>query len=107
MPDDDLIVCRCEDATLAELAGALERDPLNVTQVKHRTRAGMGMCAGRTCRPLLARVLPEAEHAVPFTHRLPARPLTAAEIARTPLPEDDPSPAAAPETPTAPDQEHR
>lgn len=88
MPDPDVIVCRCEDVTLAQLTAALDGGDLNVTQLKHRTRAGMGACGGRTCRPLLERLLGSAPGSVPFSHRLPVRPLTAASIAATPLPED-------------------
>ncbi len=95
MSDDDLIVCRCEDVTLGDLRAALADADLNVTQLKHRTRAGMGMCGGRTCRPLIDRLLPAAPNAVAFTYRLPARPLTVGEIAATPLPGDAPAPSGA------------
>ncbi len=99
MREPDLIVCRCEDVTLAQLSAAVDGEELNVTQVKHRTRAGMGPCGGRTCRPLLERLLGGPFHAVPFTQRLPVRPVTAGQIARTPLPEDAP----ATECPTNPE----
>lgn len=85
MSDDDLIVCRCEDVTLGDLRAALADTDLNVTQLKHRSRAGMGLCGGRTCRPLIDRLLPAAANAVSFTYRLPTRPLTVGEIAATPL----------------------
>ncbi len=91
MSDDDVIVCRCEDVTLGDLRRALAEDDLNVTQLKHRSRAGMGMCGGRTCRPLFDWVLPSAPSAVAFTYRLPARPLTVGDLAATPLRGDEPA----------------
>lgn len=83
-----VIVCRCEDVTLEQLRTALADGAASPAEVKHRTRAAMGACAGRTCRPLLERLLSERPPGTAFSERLPARPLTIAELAATPLPEE-------------------
>ncbi|MBB4660579.1 (2Fe-2S)-binding protein [Conexibacter arvalis] len=80
-----MIVCRCEDVTLAQLEAALADGAASPAEVKHRTRAAMGACAGRTCRPLLERLLAERPPGTAFSERLPARPLTVGELAATPL----------------------
>jgi len=57
--DPDRVLCRCEQVTEADLAEACGRG-LPVTTVdalKRRTRAGMGWCQGRFCRPRVARWL--------------------------------------------------
>jgi glycerol-3-phosphate dehydrogenase len=52
-PDGRRIVCRCEEATRAEVLAALA-DPLaepSLTSVKVRCRAGTGRCQGSFCGP--------------------------------------------------------
>jgi glycerol-3-phosphate dehydrogenase len=54
--DPNRVLCRCEQVTEADLAEACGRG-LPVTTVdalKRRTRAGMGWCQGRFCRPRVA-----------------------------------------------------
>jgi len=55
--DDDLIICRCEEITAGEIRRAIRQGALTVSGVKRRTRAGMGLCQGRTCERLVARLL--------------------------------------------------
>lgn len=53
-PTDGLVLCRCERVTLAELMRAADRlDVGSLRQLKLWTRAGMGICQGRVCRPAL------------------------------------------------------
>lgn len=47
--EDDILVCRCEEVTLGEIKKAIADGARTVTGVKLRTRAGMGLCQGRTC----------------------------------------------------------
>ncbi|MGD9675432.1 MAG: (2Fe-2S)-binding protein [Candidatus Bipolaricaulia bacterium] len=54
---DDVIVCRCEEVTLGEIRQAIREGAVDVHGVKLRTRAGMGLCQGRTCESLVARIL--------------------------------------------------
>lgn len=61
MPKKDLIICRCEEVTLAQIEEAIAMGATSIKAVKKITRAGMGDCQGRTChrqiRALLAKKL--------------------------------------------------
>ncbi|MCL2007088.1 MAG: (2Fe-2S)-binding protein [Treponema sp.] len=52
--NDDTLVCRCEDITLAEVRKAIADGYTTIDEIKRVTRAGMGPCQGRTCRSLIA-----------------------------------------------------
>jgi len=56
-PKDEPIVCRCEEVTLPEVVQAIREGYDTVEELKRHLRVGMGPCQGRTCLPLLARVL--------------------------------------------------
>lgn len=58
--DGDVVVCRCEEATLAEIRKAIAEGATTLTGIKRRTRAGMGLCQGRTCSKIVSRLLAEA-----------------------------------------------
>jgi len=79
--DDDTIVCRCEEATVGEIKQAIREGAVDVTGVKRRTRAGMGLCQGRTCERIVMRILsqelgkPMSEFE-PDTVRTPVQPVT-------------------------------
>ena len=45
----DTVVCRCEEVTAAQIHEAIDNGANDLTGVKSRTRAGMGMCQGRVC----------------------------------------------------------
>jgi len=55
--NDNIIVCRCEDLTLTKIRQAIEDGYKTIDEVKRATRAGMGPCQGRTCRPIIAQEL--------------------------------------------------
>ena len=60
-PDYARVVCRCEMVTEAEIRDAIRR-PLGartVSEVKLRTRAGMGRCQGGFCSPRVLEILCE------------------------------------------------
>lgn len=57
--DDDLIICRCEEITRREIIQAIKEGAIDPTGVKRRTRAGLGLCQGRTCELLIQRILAE------------------------------------------------
>jgi glycerol-3-phosphate dehydrogenase len=65
-PGPGRIVCRCERVTEGEILDALSRGiPVrSLDAVKRRTRAGMGKCQGRFCRPRVAAIL-QRETGVP------------------------------------------
>lgn len=54
---DDLIVCRCEEVTVGDIKKAIAEGAQTVEGIKKRTRAGMGLCQGRTCSKLVSRIL--------------------------------------------------
>ncbi len=77
---DDLVICRCEEITRAEIKNAIRNGIHTLNGVKRITRAGMGLCQGQTCQQLVARILTEelglsAADIDPTTARGPVRPL--------------------------------
>lgn len=55
---DIVIVCRCRDITLADVLRAIEEyDITDVETLKRVLGLGMGPCQGRTCIPLVTRIL--------------------------------------------------
>lgn len=79
--DDDILVCRCEEVTAGEIRAAIRAGARDVTQVKLRTRAGMGLCQGRTCELLVQQILSQElgisqDQAGYSTPRTPQRPMT-------------------------------
>jgi Sarcosine oxidase A3 domain/Pyridine nucleotide-disulphide oxidoreductase len=82
---DDTVVCRCEEVTRGEIdAAAADTADLNV--VKGLTRAGMGLCQGKTCQRQVAATI-AARHGIPIasvpmaTPRFPVRPVPMGAIA--------------------------
>lgn len=78
MTDDDLLICRCEEVTRKDILWAIEHGADSVDEIKRITRAGMGLCQGRTCERLVARILAEetglkASDALPGSRRPPVR----------------------------------
>ena len=83
--DDDVLVCRCEEVTAADIRKAIADGARDVTGVKLRTRAGMGLCQGRTCEVLVQAILRQelglsAEEIGFSTPRTPQRPVTFGSI---------------------------
>ncbi len=54
---DDPIVCRCEEVTLSQVERAIAEGYDTLEELKRHLRVGMGPCQGRTCLPLIARIL--------------------------------------------------
>lgn len=75
------IICRCEEVTEQELRDAIrELDLRTADDAKRLTRAGMGLCQGRTCEPLIKRILAEeigtkVSELLPLSRRPPLRPV--------------------------------
>ena len=59
MEDKDIIICRCQEVSRQEILDAIADGALTVDGVKRRTRAGMGLCQGKTCERLVARIIAE------------------------------------------------
>lgn len=80
MENDDLIICRCEEISLGEIREAIKDGARDVSAVKRRTRAGMGLCQGRTCEPMIQGIIKDeikaiGEKAGILTARFPHRPV--------------------------------
>ncbi len=58
-PPDEAIVCRCERVTAGEIRAAIKDGLRDINQLKALTRAGMGSCGSKTCRPLIWRLFKE------------------------------------------------
>jgi sarcosine oxidase subunit alpha len=58
---DDLIVCRCERVTLAEIKTVIRAGVRDINEIKALTRAGMGACGGKTCTNLIKRAFRELD----------------------------------------------
>ncbi len=55
--DDEMLVCRCEEVTVGEIREAIAQGAFDVVGVKRRTRAGMGLCQGKTCEKMVQQIL--------------------------------------------------
>ena len=56
-PDDDLIVCRCEEITKGEIRKAVHEGMFTMTEVRRFLRPGMGLCQGKTCGRIVKGVI--------------------------------------------------
>lgn len=59
LADDDTLICRCEQITRREIQEAIAAGFQTVSWVKRMTRTGMGICQGRVCGHLVARMIAE------------------------------------------------
>jgi NAD(P)H-nitrite reductase large subunit len=80
MIDDKVIICRCEEVTKEEIVKAIRRGATTVNAIKRWTRAGMGLCQGKSCVQWVARILSEEtgkpmKEIKPHTSRPPIRPV--------------------------------
>ena len=58
-PADEAVVCRCERITASEIRTAIRTGVRDLNQLKALTRAGMGACGSKTCRPMIWRMFKE------------------------------------------------
>ncbi len=58
-PPDNAIVCRCERVTAGEIRALIRGGTRDLNQIKALTRAGMGACGSKTCRPMIWRIFQE------------------------------------------------
>ena len=85
--NDDMLVCRCEEVTVGEIRKAIREGAKDVVGVKRRTRAGMGLCQGRTCEKLVQQIICEELGVGPdqtgtSSARPPVRPVSFGELAK-------------------------
>jgi bacterioferritin-associated ferredoxin len=84
-----IVLCRCEDMTLADLEHSVARGYREIEEVKRYTGFGTGPCQGKECLATVAtqlarltRVAPES--IPPFTSRPPLAPTPIRLLARDP-----------------------
>ena len=78
--DNGLLMCRCQEVTEAEIKAAIADGATTVDGVKRRTRAGMGLCQGKTCGRLVQQMITRQTgqnpaEVLPMKSRMPARPV--------------------------------
>jgi sarcosine oxidase subunit alpha len=59
LPPDEAIICRCERVTAGEIRAAIREGVRDMNQLKALSRAGMGACGAKTCRPMIWRIFKE------------------------------------------------
>jgi len=59
MEKSEKLVCRCEEVTEGEIREAIRSGVRTIIGVKRATRAGMGLCQGRTCQRLVEQLIVE------------------------------------------------
>ena len=85
-PDDDTIVCRCEEVTAGEIRAAVANKHSDSNQVKFLTRCGMGPCQGRQCANAVAHIVAVAsgkpvQETNHYRGRPPVTPLSLGQLA--------------------------
>lgn len=83
---EDTVICRCMEVTVNEVIEAIRLGADSFDAVKRMTRAGMGLCQGRTCQHLVERAITEETgletgELQPISIRPPLRPTTLKSIA--------------------------
>ena len=56
-PDDDMIICRCEEVTKGEIRKAVHDGMFTLTEIRRYLRTGMGLCQGQTCSKLVKSIV--------------------------------------------------
>ncbi|MDH7487458.1 MAG: FAD-dependent oxidoreductase [Anaerolineae bacterium] len=57
--EDDAMVCRCERVKAGEIRALIRAGIRDMNEIKALTRAGMGACGSKTCRPIIQRLFRE------------------------------------------------
>lgn len=78
-PDDDMLVCRCEEITRGEIRRAVHEGIFTIEEMRRWLRSGMGLCQGQTCGQLVRGIIAaerkiSPEQIAPATSRAPMRP---------------------------------
>lgn len=79
-PDDDMIICRCEEVTKGEIRRAIHDGMFTMAELRRYLRNGMGLCQGQTCGKLVKGILARElgispAELEPATSRSPMRPV--------------------------------
>jgi bacterioferritin-associated ferredoxin len=84
-----VILCRCEDVTLADVQRAVKLGRADVEEVKRYTGFGTGPCQGKECLREVAHAIAQAagrppDEMKPFTARPPLAPVELSVLAGSP-----------------------
>lgn len=79
-PDDDMIICRCEEVTKGEIRKAVHDGMFTLTEIRRYLRTGMGLCQGQTCQKLVKSIIAKELGLTPgdiepAVSRAPMRPI--------------------------------
>ena len=77
-PDDNLLVCRCEEVTKGQIRKAVHEGIFTLEEMRRYLRSGMGLCQGQTCGKLVKGIIAselKVSPAVPASSRAPMRPI--------------------------------
>jgi NADPH-dependent 2,4-dienoyl-CoA reductase/sulfur reductase-like enzyme len=94
-PDDDTLVCRCEEITAGQIRQSAALGSLGPNQVKAHIRCGMGPCQGRMCGLTVSELIAEV-HGMDvvdvgyFRIRPPLKPLPLKALAELQIDGDPP-----------------
>ena len=85
-PDDETIVCRCEEVTAGQIRQVATLGCVGPNQGKAFTRCGMGPCMGRKCGVTISRLIAEhhglgMDEVGHYRIRPPVKPITVAQLA--------------------------
>lgn len=80
------LICRCREVTEDDIRAAIADGATTIEGVKRRTQAGMGLCQGKSCQRLVARIIAQETgkslaELLPPTARPPVRPVKIGTIA--------------------------
>lgn len=85
MDESKIILCRCENVSLADLHALLESGVDSMQEIKKLCRCSMGPCQGRTCKELVAKEIAAYlqkkvdELDIPVS-RIPIKPITLGQV---------------------------
>lgn len=79
-PDDDLLVCRCEEVTKGQIRKAVHEGIFTMEEMRRYLRSEMGLCQGQTCGKLVKGIIASElkvspAEVVPASSRAPMRPI--------------------------------
>ncbi len=85
VPDDETMVCRCEEVKAGEIKKLARLGCMGPNQAKAFTRCGMGPCQGRMCGSVVEHIISRIggqrmEHTGRYRSRPPVKPITLGQI---------------------------
>jgi NADPH-dependent 2,4-dienoyl-CoA reductase/sulfur reductase-like enzyme len=86
VPPDEVIACRCEEVSVAQIRRAARLGAQGPNQAKAFTRCGMGPCQGRVCGPIVGAVMADTlgkpiAATGTYRPRAPYKPITVGALA--------------------------